>query len=121
MLRKDSPDLPDDARVGLAQMAAVNQELRARALEVRAGVGHDTVGPVYEGRIAEDDSLPFFCCGALGDALREAMAGRPDRQMTVLCGHTHSAGEAQPLPNLKVLTGGAEYGEPTVQRVLEVE
>ena len=53
MLRKDSPDLPDDEGVGLAEVAAVDQELRARAIEVRAGVGHDTVSPVYEGRIAE--------------------------------------------------------------------
>jgi hypothetical protein len=45
MLRKDSPDLPDDEGVGLAEMAAVDQELRARAIEVRAGVRHDTVGP----------------------------------------------------------------------------
>ena len=52
MLRKDSPDLPDDERVGLAEMAAVDQELRARAIEVRAGVGHDPVGPACEGRIA---------------------------------------------------------------------
>ena len=40
--------------------------------------------------------------------------------MTVLCGHTHSPGEAQVLPNLLVLTGGAEYGRPEVQRVLTV-
>ncbi len=41
-------------------------------------------------------------------------------EMTVLCGHTHSPGEAQVLPNLHVLTGGAEYGRPEVQRVLTV-
>jgi hypothetical protein len=41
--------------------------------------------------------------------------------MTVLCGHTHSSGEAQILPNLRVLTGGAVYGKPALQRVLEVE
>ena len=39
--------------------------------------------------------------------------------MTVLCGHTHGEGQAQILPNLKVLTGGAKYGEPRVQRVFE--
>ena len=49
------------------------------------------------------------------------MAFRSDRQMTVLCGHTDGAGEAQVLPNLRVLTGAAEYGEPKVQRVLELE
>jgi hypothetical protein len=42
------------------------------------------------------------------------------KQMTVICGHTHGAGEAQILPNLRVLTGGAEYGNPVKQRVLEV-
>lgn len=34
--------------------------------------------------------------------------------------HTHGSGEAQILPNLRVLTGGARYGAPVVQRVLEV-
>lgn len=74
----------------------------------------------YQGRISDDDWLPHFTCKAAGDVLREAMAARPDRQMTVLCGHTHGEGEAQVLPNLRVLTGGAAYGEPRVQRVLEV-
>ena len=41
--------------------------------------------------------------------------------MTVLCGHTHGSGEAQILPNLRVLTGGAVCGKPWVQRVLEIE
>ena len=50
----------------------------------------------------------------------EAMAAAPDHQMTVLCGHTHGGGEAQVLPNLRVLTGDARYGQPVIQRVLEV-
>jgi hypothetical protein len=49
------------------------------------------------------------------------MTAHPDRRMTVLCGHTHSPGEAQILPNLQVLTGGAVYGAPTVQRIFEVQ
>jgi 3',5'-cyclic-AMP phosphodiesterase len=40
--------------------------------------------------------------------------------LTVLCGHSHSAGEAQVLPNPHVLTGGAIYGKPMIQRVMEV-
>ena len=40
--------------------------------------------------------------------------------MTVLCGHTHGRGEARILENLLVLTGGATYGKPEVQRILEV-
>ena len=74
----------------------------------------------HEGRISEDNWLPHFSSKAAGEALVEAMRDRPDREMLVLCGHTHGAGELQVLPNLRVLTGGAEYGEPKIQRVLEV-
>ena len=37
------------------------------------------------------------------------MKVHPEKQLTVLCGHTHSAGICQPLPNLEIHTGGAEY------------
>ena len=75
----------------------------------------------HEGRISGDDWLPHFSCKAVGDVLADTMKRWPGRQMTVLCGHTHGSGEAQILPNLKVLTGGAEYGAPIVQKVLEIE
>jgi hypothetical protein len=75
----------------------------------------------YRHQISDDHWLPHFTCKVAGDALAEAMAARPAREMTVLCGHTHGAGEAQVLPNLRVLTGGAAYGAPTVQRVLAVD
>ena len=74
----------------------------------------------HEGKISGDEWLPHFACKAVGDALREAMEARPDRRMTVLCGHTHGEGTAEILPNLVVHTGGAEYGKPIVQRVLEL-
>jgi hypothetical protein len=74
----------------------------------------------HQGRISDDEWLPHFTCKAVGEVLAGAMAAHPDRRMTVLCGHTHSAGEAQILPNLRVLTGGARYGEPRVRRVIEV-
>jgi 3',5'-cyclic AMP phosphodiesterase CpdA len=72
----------------------------------------------HRGRISDDDWLPHFACRAVGEVLREAVFARPGCEMTVLCGHTHSAGEAQILANLRVLTGRAEYGRPEVQRVL---
>lgn len=75
----------------------------------------------HEGKVSDDNWLPFFTCRAVGDVLREAMQAAPDRKMTVLCGHTHGSGEADILPNLRVLTGGAVYGNPHVQRVIEVE
>jgi 3',5'-cyclic-AMP phosphodiesterase len=74
----------------------------------------------HEGELSDDDWLPYFACRAVGDELREQMAAHPHRQLTVLCGHTHSPGECRVLPNLRVLTGAAEYGRPRLQRVIEV-
>lgn len=75
----------------------------------------------HEGKLSDDGWLPFFTCKAVGDALGEAMAAAPHRRMSVLCGHTHSSGEALILPNLYVLTGGARYRQPSVQRIFEIE
>lgn len=76
---------------------------------------------LHRGRVADDAWLPHFACRAVGEALAEAAAAYPGRDVTVLCGHTHEACEAQVLPNLRVLTAGAEYGEPALQQVLLVE
>ena len=57
----------------------------------------------------------------MGDVLEDVMRRHPDVEMTVFCGHTHGAGECQVLPNLRVVTGGAEYGFPQIQQVLEIK
>ncbi len=75
----------------------------------------------HEGQLSDDNWAPRFSCKAVGDVLVEFMAARPDRTMTVLCGHTHSSGHAQVLENLEVLTGDAVYGQPKIQQVLDVE
>jgi 3',5'-cyclic-AMP phosphodiesterase len=75
----------------------------------------------HEGQLSNDDFLPHFTCKAVGDVLHDTMRTRPDRHLTVLCGHTHGAGQAQILDNLTVLTGAAEYGQPAIQRVFEIE
>ena len=75
----------------------------------------------HQGRISDDDYLPHFSCRAVGEVLREAMQTRPKRELLVLCGHTHGEGEARILDNLHVLTAGAEYGQPAIQRILDFE
>ena len=72
------------------------------------------------GRLSDDDWLPHFTCRAVGDVLRRGAVARPTQAISVLCGHTHGEGTAQILPNLDVTTGGAEYGEPRLQGVIEV-
>ena len=73
----------------------------------------------HEGQTSDDDWAPFFTCRAVGDAILEIMPHYPQRRLTVLCGHTHGAGVCQPLANVEILTGGAEYGRPAVARIFE--
>lgn len=75
----------------------------------------------YQGAESSDDWLPFFACRAAGEALARVMKDQPQCRMTALCGHTHGGGRYEPLPNLEVITGAAEYGEPRVQQIIEVK
>jgi 3',5'-cyclic AMP phosphodiesterase CpdA len=74
----------------------------------------------HEGAVSSDDYLPLFASQAPGEVLREVMAARPERNLIVVCGHTHGAGSVDILPNLRVLTGGADYGAPQLQPELVV-
>jgi predicted MPP superfamily phosphohydrolase len=74
----------------------------------------------HDGQISGDDWLPLFASLAPGEVLRSVMSARPDRKLIVLCGHTHGEGYADILPNLRVLTGGADYGAPQLQPELVV-
>jgi predicted MPP superfamily phosphohydrolase len=111
--------------LGAEAAAAVRRTLPA-ALDARPHTVFLTHVPPFreaawhEGRPSDADWAPHFACGAVGDVLRELMASRPDRRLTVLCGHTHGGGETKILPNLTVLTGAAEYGRPVVQRMFDV-
>ncbi len=74
----------------------------------------------HEGQISADDWLPHFTCKATGDVLTDIMGRHPDKQLTVLCGHSHGRGTVQILPNLEVKTGGARYGAPQLQELVEL-
>jgi len=75
----------------------------------------------HEGQLSDDEWSPHFTCLAVGKAILDVMRARPDQRLTVLCGHTHGEGHADPLENIEIFTGGAEYGRPSVQRVFEIE
>lgn len=68
----------------------------------------------------DDDYLPHFTCKAVGDVLLKIADDYPDKQITVLCGHTHGSGETMMRPNLHVITSGAEYGQPTIARIFSL-
>ncbi len=69
----------------------------------------------HKDAICDDQSAPFFVNQSLGDAFLKIMKQHPKNQLTVLCGHTHTATIYQPLGNLVILTAGAEYGDPKPQ------
>ncbi|KAA5547050.1 metallophosphoesterase [Roseiconus nitratireducens] len=73
----------------------------------------------YEGQTTDDAWAPFFVCGQIGRVLRQFAQRHPERELTVLCGHTHHGGTAQIEPNLRVHTGAAEYGCPRIERVMQ--
>ncbi len=74
----------------------------------------------HEGNIADDQWAPHFSSQVMGETIVEIMRSRPAQRLTVLCGHTHSSGEFVPIPNVRVVTGAAEYGSPGICRVLTV-
>ncbi len=75
---------------------------------------------VHDGKVADEHHLPYYTCKASGDVLEAAMRARPERRMTVVCGHVHSEGRVDILPNLHVRTGGAVYKRPRAQKAIEV-
>ncbi len=74
----------------------------------------------HEGRPSDEGSLPHFASKAMGDVLRGAMEARPNKFLTVLCGHTHSEAHPAILPNLRVYAGEARYRDPEIQGILVV-
>jgi predicted MPP superfamily phosphohydrolase len=74
----------------------------------------------YQGGISDEDWLPWMCCQATGDALSAMAEKYPEKQITVLCGHTHGGGVAQIRSNLVVQSGAVELGKPAVQSLIEV-
>ena len=74
----------------------------------------------HDGRATTADALPYYAAKSVGDVLRDAMTARPDRKLTVLCGHTHCGMNVTVLDNLRVVVGEVEYGKARVQQMLEI-
>ena len=75
----------------------------------------------HEGKISDDDWLPWFTCRATGEVLQSAADRNPGKHIDVYCGHTHGGGTAQIRPNLVVHTGASDYGKPMTQNVISID
>lgn len=75
---------------------------------------------MHEGKISDDNWLPYFSSKVMGDVLLQAAEENPRIEFLVLCGHTHSEAHYQPLVNLTIKTGKAIYYQPNVQEIINI-
>ncbi len=111
--------LADEAAAHVRQMLMKAFESHARVLLVTHVPPFPQACRADEG-VAREEMLPHYSCKAMGDLLLDVMGSRPDRDVTVLCGHTHVEARAEILPNLRVWTGGAHYGAIRIQTAVDV-
>ena len=78
------------------------------------------VNSVYEGKKSDNDWMPHFSSKRMGDMLLDMANKYPEKQITVLCGHSHGFVDNQILPNLRCITGKAKYKYPGICDVFEL-
>ena len=74
---------------------------------------------MYEGRPASNAYLPHFVCVSTGRVITEYAEANPNKQIKVICGHTHHYGRLV-VNNVTVEVSGAEYAKPSIQ-VLQLD
>lgn len=75
---------------------------------------------MIRGKLVDELSAPLTVCTVLGDVILEAAHSAPECEFIVLCGHTHESCIYEPLSNVRVITGAAEYFNPTLQRLFDL-
>lgn len=75
----------------------------------------------YNNLPADDQWLPFFASKTMGECCLAFATRFPSHSFHVVCGHTHHRAHVRIASNLTVWTGGAEYREPAIERVIDME
>lgn len=75
----------------------------------------------YRGKNSSPMWMPWFSDWTTGQVLELYAKRNPDKQVVVLCGHTHGSGTYRHLDNLVVYTGRAQYGAPDPCGFLDTE
>ncbi|MBN9286306.1 MAG: hypothetical protein BGO43_01135 [Gammaproteobacteria bacterium 39-13] len=76
---------------------------------------------MHEGKISNDDFLPFFSSKVTGEMLVKFAMEYASIEILALCGHSHDWCVYHPLDNLTVYVGEAVYTQPCSQGVIETE
>lgn len=74
----------------------------------------------YEGLPCDANWAPHFVGYATGQALEKVMRDHPNKELLVLCGHSHWGNDLHILPNFRVVTGHSDLGSPNVQGLILV-
>lgn len=75
---------------------------------------------VHNGSRGTPDAQPWYTSRMLGDMLLRAADAYPNITFDVYAGHTHGKYEGNFAKNLRVHVGAADYGNPTLQSLVEV-
>jgi len=73
----------------------------------------------HEGKISDENWLPWFTNTLLGDVLDSVAKNNPKVLFDVFCGHTHSSGIYHRSDNVTVTVGAARYVIPSIAAVME--
>lgn len=95
-------------------------ELGAKKVIVLTHVPPFKEACMHEGKISDNDWLPYFSSKVMGDVLEAAAKKNTEIEFLVLCGHTHGEAYYQPFDNLIVKAGKVEYGRPEIQEIITV-
>lgn len=73
---------------------------------------------MHDGQMCDANWGPHFVSQTSGEALIEVAEQHLEKQLLVLCGHTHAAADVAILPNLRALTGESVLGAPSAQGII---
>lgn len=112
--------LADEDAFNLSEKIAATLKEDPKKIIVLTHIPPFPESSLYQGKIAGDDYLCFYTCKAVGDVLMKFAEENPMVQFLVFCGHSHNEALYEPLSNLTVKTGAAEYYEPCIQEVFDL-
>lgn len=74
----------------------------------------------HMGKQSDVYALPYFCSKVIGEAIIEVKEKYPDKELIVLCGHTHDEAEFS-LDNMFCMCASANYSVPSIYKIIEVK
>lgn len=75
----------------------------------------------YMGKVSDDHWAAWMTSKSTGDVLLKLSAEYPEVNFLCLCGHSHGGSDVKVADNLRVLTGEARYGYPSIQGVFDFD